>query len=124
MKIAVTTENNKICGHFGHAKNFSVFTVAGGEIISRYELNPQGNHCSSMPDFIKENEIEVVITSGMGQGAVDGLKNHGIESFSGVEGDPEEAVKKYISGELKNAGANCIGHAFEHENKPGHVCKH
>ncbi|WAW14864.1 NifB/NifX family molybdenum-iron cluster-binding protein [Peptostreptococcus equinus] len=124
MKIAVTTEKDVICGHFGHAKNFTVFTVAGGEIISKYELNPEGNHCSSMPEFIKENDIDVVITAGMGQGAVDSLKEKGIKSFSGAEGNPEEAVQKYIDGRLGDAGANCIGHAFEHENEDGKVCKH
>ncbi len=57
MKIGVTTENGVICGHFGHAKNFSVFTVEDGKIVSREELDTQGNHCSSMPDFVLQNKV-------------------------------------------------------------------
>ena len=110
MKIGVTTENGVICGHFGHAKNFSVFTVENGEIVSRFELDTQGNHCSTMPEFIKENGIDVVITSGMGQGAIDGLSNMGIKAFSGIVGDPKVAVEKFIEGTLTNDGANCSGH--------------
>ncbi len=110
MRIAVTTENNIICGHFGHAKNFSVFTVEDGKIVSREELDTQGNHCATMPAFIKENNIDAVITSGMGQGAVDGLAAVGIKSYSGAMGDPVKAVEKLIEGELKNVGANCSGH--------------
>ena len=110
MKIAVTTENGIISGHFGHAKNFSVFTVEDGKIVSREELDTQGNHCATMPGFIKQNGIDVVITSGMGQGAVNGLAAEGIKSFSGVSGDPIEAVEKYLSGNIINEGANCSGH--------------
>ena len=110
MRIAVTTENGMICGHFGHAKNFSVFTVEDGKIVSREELDTQGNHCAAMPAFIKQNNINAVITSGMGQGAVDALSEEGIEAFSGVVGDPVKAVEDYIAGSLNNAGANCSGH--------------
>ena len=110
MRIAVTTENGVICGHFGHAKNFSVFTVEDGKIVSRVELDTQGNHCSTMPAFIKANNIDVVVTSGMGQGAVDGLAAEGIRSYSGVAGDPVKAVEKLIEGTLENVGANCSGH--------------
>lgn len=110
MKIAVTTENGVICGHFGHAKNFSVFTVEDGNIISREELDTQGNHCSTMPEFVVENNINVIITSGMGQGAVDGLAAKGIKSFSGVAGDPEKAVMSYLDGTISDMGANCSGH--------------
>lgn len=63
-----------------------------------------------MPAFIKENNIDAVITSGMGQGAVDGLAAVGIKSYSGAMGDPVKAVEKLIEGELKNVGANCSGH--------------
>ncbi|MBC2575962.1 NifB/NifX family molybdenum-iron cluster-binding protein [Peptostreptococcus canis] len=110
MKIGVTTENGIICGHFGHAKNFTVFTVENDQITDVYELGTQGNHCSTMPDFIKENGISVVITSGMGQGAIDGLSEMGIRAYSGVNGDPKKAVEKCIKGELENEGANCSGH--------------
>ena len=110
MKIAVTTENGAICGHFGHAKNFSVFTVEGGKIVSREELDTQGNHCSTMPAFIKANNIDAVITLGMGQGAVDGLAAEGIKSYSGVAGDPVKAVEALIDGTLVSVGANCSGH--------------
>ena len=110
MKIGVTTENGVICGHFGHAKNFSVFTVEDGKIVSREELDTQGNHCSSMPDFVLQNKIDVIITSGMGQGAIDGLAAKGVKSFSGIIGDPQIAVENYMAGKLEDAGANCAGH--------------
>ena len=110
MRIAVTTENGVISGHFGHAKNFSVFTVENGKIASREELDTQGNHCESMPAFIKGNNIDVVITAGMGQGAVNGLASVGIQAFSGVQGNPEEAVNNFLAGKLVSAGANCAGH--------------
>lgn len=54
--------------------------------------------------------IIVIITSGMGQGAIDGLAAKGVKSFSGIVGDPQLAAENYLAGKLEDAGANCAGH--------------
>src|SRR5699024_11783267 len=80
--------------------------------------------CSSDLEFVVENNINVIITSGMGQGAVDGLAAKGIKSFSGVAGDPEKAVMSYLDGTISDMGANCAGHGRSEERRVGKGCGH
>ena len=46
-------------------------------------------------------KINIVLCGGIGQGAKTALAGFGIHSFGGVTGNADEAVKKYLSGQLE-----------------------
>ena len=105
MKIAVTSQNRKnITGHAGRCRKFWVFSIEGNSIVDKnlVELpKEQCFHDSSPHDDHPLDEIDVLISGGMGQGLVRRLQRKGIESLVTTEVDPETAVSLYMKGQLK-----------------------
>ena len=55
MKIAVTHENGDVYAHFGHCKEFKIYKIENGEVISSEVVNAPGNGHSSSVQFLINN---------------------------------------------------------------------
>ena len=117
MKIAVTYENGEIFQHFGHTEQFKVYDVENGKILSSAIIGSDGHGHGALANLLHDNKIDVLICGGIGGGAQTALSEQGIELFAGASGLADEAVKKYLNGELTSTGANCDHHG------EGHTCK-
>ena len=106
MKIAVPTRNGNVDDHFGHCEAYTVFTISGDKKIENTEMlpSPQGCGCkSNIASVLKEKGVSIMLAGNMGAGALNVLKNHGMQVFRGCS---EEA---------------CHHHE---EHGEGHVCNH
>lgn len=110
MKIAVACIGKDVSAHFGHSETYLFCEVKGKEIIDSRHVPCPEHKPGSLPNFLNENNIDVVLAGGMGQKAVDIFNSHQIDVLVGVEGDALEAVKKYLNNELVSAGTFCAGH--------------
>ena len=118
MKIAVTTQGNQIFQHFGKCPTFTVFTVENGKIHGKELIDASQNGHAALTEFLKGAGVNVVICGGIGAGARNMLGSAGIKLISGVDGNIEDAVNAYISGDLTDQGGNC-----NHEDHDeGHDC--
>ncbi len=107
MKIAVTYDNGNVFQHFGKTEQFKVYEVADGKVVSGQVLPTNGTGHEALADFLKENQIEVVLCGGLGDGMQAALNLVGIAVVSGLEGNADEAVETFLNGALESAGANC-----------------
>ena len=57
----------------------------------------------------------MIISGGMGGGAVDIFNERGVEIIVGVQGDARTAVETYLKGELISTGSLCHNHEHVHE---------
>ena len=114
MKIAVTYEEGNVFQHFGRTENYKVYETEDGRIVSSEVKSTNGTGHEAIADLLKEDGVEVLICGGLGQGAKDALEACEIEVFSGAEGSADEAVEKYLKGELESTGVNCDHHDHEH----------
>jgi predicted Fe-Mo cluster-binding NifX family protein len=127
MKIAVPTQGGtSICQHFGRSKRFFFFEAEGGKIVGRslrdntFTAHAKGEchdrHDHSQPHGHGEivealQDCETVLCYGMGWWAAEVLKEGGVKALIlQEEMSPEEAVGKYISGDLPPAGDFCRCH--------------
>lgn len=115
MKIAVASEKARVTEHFGHCENFHIYEVENGRIVrSTSVLNP-GHKPGFLPNFLNDMGVRVIISGGMGGGAVDIFNEKGIEVITGVRGSAETAVNSYLKGELKSTGSVCHEHRHHDE---------
>jgi len=121
-KIAIVTDDHQtISAHFGRAIFYEVFTVEDGKIISR-EARPKPNHNHFIDEPHEEHgqqhgmgpaadsrhksmvgviqDCQILLARGMGMGAFDSLKSHGIQPVMTDIQDIEKAVEAHIKGEL------------------------
>ena len=67
--------------------------------------------------------VKVIISGGMGGGAIDIFNSKGIEVIVGSDGNASEAVEAYLQGLLKSTGFVCQGRHDRGECEKGeHPC--
>ncbi len=117
MKIAAPSRNGQIDEHFGHCKEYLVFTVDGKKLVDEGTLpSPEGCGCkSNIASVLAAKGITHMVAGNMGAGAVRVLGSHGITVIRGAAGDTKAAVQAYVNGEFADSGVGCAGHGDDHE---------
>lgn len=110
MKIAVAAMGKTVAGHFGHCENFILFDAEDGKITAENSIPNPGHRPGFLPNFLADRGAEVIISGGMGGGAVDIFNERGVEVIVGAEGDAREAVEAYLKGKLESTGSICHEH--------------
>ena len=117
MKIAVAGMGKTVAGHFGHCENFIIYECDENKITSEKSVPNPGHKPGFLPNFLGDMGVEVIISGGMGGGAVDIFNERNIEVIIGIQGDATAAVEKYLKGELISTGSICHNH--EHADECG-----
>lgn len=117
MKIAVTSQNRKtITEHAGRCRKFWVFNIENNKIIDKELIElpkEQAFHESSPHDPHPLDDIDVLITGGMGQGLIMRLEQKSINGLLTKESNPEKAVLLFLNGSLKSG----LPHQHHHEHE-------
>lgn len=116
MKIAVTYKDGNVFPHFGRTEAFKIYEIQDGMILSETVIGTDGIGHEALADWLKGKGADALICGGLGPGAEAALADAGIAVFSGAEGDCDEAVIRFLKGEMTASGANCDHH---HEEEQG-----
>jgi predicted Fe-Mo cluster-binding NifX family protein len=115
MKIAVASERDLVTEHFGHCENFNIYEVEGNGIIKDESIPNPGHRPGFLPKFLNDLGVNVIISGGMGGGAIDIFNNKNIEVIIGAHGNARKLVESYINGELVSTGSICHSHIHNEE---------
>ncbi|MGI6169784.1 MAG: NifB/NifX family molybdenum-iron cluster-binding protein [Christensenellales bacterium] len=110
MKIAVASMGNMVAGHFGHCENFNIYESVNGGVVSEQSIPNPGHRPGFLPNFLGDMGVDVIISGGMGGGAVEIFNDRNIEVIVGAQGEARAAVESYLRGELKTTGTICHEH--------------
>lgn len=118
MRIAVTYENGQIYQHFGHSKQFKVYTVEGGKVTDAQVVDTNGSGHGALAGFLREYGVDALICGGIGAGARTALAEAGIQLCPGVSGGADESVEALLKGTLSyDPDTQCA-----HHHEEGHQC--
>lgn len=110
LKIAVASEMGMVAEHFGHCTNFNIIETEGKKILKKECLPNPGHKPGFLPNFLNDLGVKVVISGGMGGGAIDIFNEKNIEVVLGAKGSVQEVVEKYLEGTLESTGSVCQEH--------------
>lgn len=116
MKIAVTTQGDQIFQHFGKCPTFTVFSIENGSISGKTVIDASEHGHAALTGFLKDCGVDVVICGGIGGGAKQMLEAAGIKLISGIEGNIENAVNAYVTGNLSDRGGACNHEEHGHDH--------
>jgi len=122
IKIAVASENGNVTEHFGHCEGFLIFEAEGDKILAGRFISNPGHRPGFLPNFLNDIGVNVIISGGMGSGAIEIFNEKGIEVITGAAGKAEDAVSRYLSGNLASTGSVC--HEHQHREECGETCNH
>lgn len=117
MKIAVASEGKMVTEHFGHCEGFTIFESENQKITSKEFIPNPGHRPGFLPVFLNEKGVNVIISGGMGGGAVEIFNEKGIEVITGAAGEAEIVANSYLQGKLKSTGSVC--HEHQHADECG-----
>ncbi|APC42057.1 NifB/NifX family molybdenum-iron cluster-binding protein [Clostridium estertheticum] len=116
MKIAIPNNGSMVNQHFGMSKSFVIVTIEDKKVISTQEISSaelQHEH-QGLADLLKNQGATVVITGGIGGGAISGLEQNGLEVIKGASGEYSKVIEEYINGTLENKDVVCNHHGEHH----------
>jgi predicted Fe-Mo cluster-binding NifX family protein len=119
MRIAVAAEGDNVTEHFGHCVNFMLYDVENYKITKAESVDNPGHEPGFLPNFLADRGVKVIISGGMGQGAVDIFNQRDVEVITGASGNAKTAVEFYLRGELITTGSVC--HEHQHHNECGSI---
>jgi Mrp family chromosome partitioning ATPase/predicted Fe-Mo cluster-binding NifX family protein len=113
IKIAIPLAEGRLSVHFGHCQEFALFDVdiEKKEIIGQERAPaPEDHEPGTLPNWLIDKGVNMVIASGMGSRAIDILEQRGIKVNIGAPSDdPEKVIKLYLDSSLE-LGNNICDH--------------
>lgn len=136
IKVAVPVKaNNNIAEHYKQSEFYNIFTITSDNSISDQTTVEKAKGCGCKSDAVSvlsDDGVKVMLAGGIGNGATNALKSHGIEVIRGCSGDSREVVEQYLKGMIQDKGSSC-NHNHHHtsfdklviaEQKPkSHSCQ-
>jgi predicted Fe-Mo cluster-binding NifX family protein len=107
MRVAIATEGDFISAHFGRCPVFTIVDFENGKVVKKVELSNPGHQPGLIPQFLKEQGVECIITGGMGMRAISLFEQYEIKTLMGISGEVNEVVDQLIRGELKGGESLC-----------------
>ncbi len=109
MKIAIPCENGEVMQHFGHAKEFCIYTIEDIKPIEKETVVFDDTDHEKVARGLKAKGVELVICGSIGEGARSAVEDAHLLLVSGVSGRADEAVDSFLEGnlELMTGGASC-----------------
>ncbi|MGD9760910.1 MAG: NifB/NifX family molybdenum-iron cluster-binding protein [Candidatus Izemoplasmatales bacterium] len=114
MRLAIAAVNNQVAQHFGHCEYFLVQNIEKFTVKSEEKIINPPHEKGKLPAFLKEHNIDVLITGNLGSMAVDILDKLGIKSIRGVNGEIHQVAKEFLNGSLVSTDEICEEH--QHHN--------
>lgn len=112
MKIAVPSREGQIDQHFGHCKEFLVFTAHDDQLTQDPAI-PSSDSCgckSGIAGVLAQAGVTHLVAGNMGEGALKVLQDHGITVVRGASGRSREAVEEFVAGRFHDSGELCSSH--------------
>lgn len=102
-----TSDKVTVDEHFGHCREFVIYTVEENEVKEVKYVNPPEHTPGSFPKFLGEQGVDVIITGGMGAMAVNLFKQQNIDVVLGAKGRIDVNLNEYLGGFLTSQGSVC-----------------
>lgn len=110
MRIIVASDGDNVTEHFGHCRTYRTYDVENGKITKAGVIDSPGHKPGFLPLFLKEKGADVIISGGMGAGAIDLFNENGIKVIVGATGDSKSAAESFLKGVLVSTGSVCHEH--------------
>ena len=122
-KIAFpTSDREHVDQHFGHTKEFCLYTVENNEVKDISFITPPPHTPGALPLFLRDQGVDVIITGGMGNRAVELFKHNAIDVILGAQGLIQANLDDFFDGDLASTLSPCDhNHGdHDHDGRPNH----
>lgn len=106
-KIAIATDSGMVAQHFGRCPTYTICDLENEKIINKSEIPNPGHSTGFIPKYLHEQNVNVIISGGMGRRAIDLFYQFKIEPIVGITGTIDNCLKNILNGSLKGGESLC-----------------
>lgn len=124
MRIAIPLIDGQFGSHFGQSNGLYLAELdpVTGRVDQPRQVARQVSGCESMPQWLHDMKVELVLAGGIGMGARQHLAGFGIQVHAGLQGQtPEQVIADYLANPQAQRPNLCGEHDHGHEH---HHCRH
>ena len=115
MIVAIAKDGDFVSGHFGHCKEYALYTIEDSQITGLKILANPGHEPGKLPIFLADNNVTHVIAGGIGQRASDLLTVRNIHVYPGISGIVKNVIQDFIDGKITKVESFCSHDSYHHE---------
>ena len=98
VRLAIVCKGDDIFPHFGHSESFVLYDVKDGVFMQKNLVKLNGIQRGALPGILKKFLVDKLICDGIGTVALNALYANGIEVFSGISGNAQQAFNSWLNG--------------------------
>ena len=107
MKIAISTDSEKVSEHFGRCPQFTILDIEEKKIVKKETIDNPGHSTGSLPKYFRDLGVECVIAGGAGFRAKQFFDDFGIKLITGIQGTVDEVIENFLNGTLEGNESTC-----------------
>lgn len=107
MILSIATEGKMVCPHFGHAPHFTLVEISDGKVVKTDIVPSPGHAPGALPAWMKERNVDIVISGGMGPKAKALFTQYGIDTLTVEPEEIDTVIKNYLEGNIQEGPGAC-----------------
>ena len=107
MKIAISTDMEKVSNHFGRCPEFTIIEIEDNKIKNKKIIKNPGHATGFLPKYFKEQGVSCVIAGGVGFRAQELFEQFRIKLITGIQGEITKVINLFIKGNLEQGKDLC-----------------
>ena len=107
MRIAISTDGERVAPHFGRCEAYTLVNIDEGKVTRQDRLSNPGHEPGFLPAYLAERDVTCIVAGGMGPRAKMLFDEKGIETVVGVSGTLDETIEALRRGELRGGESLC-----------------
>lgn len=124
MKIAISTDGDRVSAHFGRCPAFTVIDVIDKRVRQKYVLDNPGHSPGAIPEFLNSEGVKCIVSGGMGQRAMMFFREFGIDTVLGIEGKIDDVISMIEKETLEGGQSLCTPGGGKGYGLDKDVCDH
>lgn len=124
MRIAISTDGERVSAHFGRCPSFTIVDIDNSEIVRRENVDNPGHQPGFIPQFLHKKGVDCIVCGGMGQRASGFFEQSGIQTILGVTGKIVDVLFQLKKGTLVGGKSLCRSGTGKGHGSEKHKCDH
>jgi len=107
LKIAISTDGDRVSLHFGRCPSFTLVNIEDNKVVNQETVANPGHHPGFLPEFLGQKGANYIIAGGMGERARILFEEKKIIPILGMDLSIDQAIKGFIEGSLQSDDKPC-----------------
>ena len=107
MRIAISTDGDRVAAHFGRCEGYTIVDIDEGKVARQERIPNPGHEPGFLPGYLAERHVTCIVAGGMGPRAQTLFDEKGIQTVVGVSCSVKDAVDGLCQGALTGADSLC-----------------